>query len=280
MSEMMSDVYLKFWGTRGSLPVSGPMHQKYGGNSSCVELAYHDQHIIIDGGSGLRFLGDELVQKGVKNITLLISHFHNDHLCGIPFFAPLFDPEVTIKIYALPNDEGVTLKQALARYMAPPTYPVGLDIFKANIEFVNGCSGEEWAIGDIAIKSHPIPHPGGCHAYRLSTPSQSIVYATDTEHVIGALNQELADFARQADYLLYDCTYDDDEFDKFIGFGHSTWQEGVRLCQHAEIENLAIIHHAPELTDAMLDERADRAAKIFKNAFVASDFLKIHLNHS
>mgnify|MGYP000344934646 CR=1 FL=1 len=140
-------------------------------------------------------------------------------------------------------------------------------------------SGAELNVGDIKITNHSIPHPGGCHAYRFDMNEASIVYATDTEHVPGTLNQNLVGFCNQADYLLYDCTFDDDIFADKIGYGHSTWQEGVRLCKAAKVANLAIMHHAPELTDIELDQRAQKASRMFKTAFVAADFQKIPLIH-
>ncbi len=277
---MKNSHYLKFWGTRGSIPVSGSMHSKYGGNSSCVEIRYGAHCLVIDGGSGMRFLGDALVQEGIKEIDVFISHFHNDHICGIPFFAPLFDAESNIRFHAVNSEDGISLKQVLQTYMSPPIYPMSMNIFTANVSFHELASGCALQFDKIKVTNHPIPHLGGCHAYRFDTQDESIVYATDTEHIPGKINQKLIDFAAKADYLLYDCTYDDDTFEKTIGYGHSTWQEGVRLCQKGNVDKLAIMHHAPELTDDMLDKRAKKAASMFKNAFVAADFQEIPLIHN
>ena len=276
---MTEQTYLKFWGTRGSIPVSGDMHAKYGGNSSCVEIRHKEHCLIVDGGSGLRFLGESLAAEGRKQVDIFISHFHNDHICGIPFFAPLFDPEAQVRFHAVNNEDGISFEQALATYMSRPTYPVGMEIFNAEVSFHELPSGANLSAGDINISNHPIPHPGGCHAYRFDMDVAAIVYATDTEHVPGALNQDLVEFCKNADYLLYDCTYDDESFAEKTGYGHSTWQEGARLCQAARVANLAIMHHAPELTDAQLDLRAEKAAQLFENAFVAADFQKIPLIH-
>ncbi|MGC6512718.1 MAG: MBL fold metallo-hydrolase [Parvibaculales bacterium] len=276
---MAEQNYFKFWGTRGSLPVSGEMHTKYGGNSSCVEIRHNGKCLVMDGGSGLRFLGESLVEEGVRQIDVFISHFHNDHICGIPFFAPLFDPEAEVRFHAVNNDDGISFEQALATYMSPPTYPVGMEIFAARVSFNELPSGTQLAVDDVHVTNHPIPHPGGCHAYRFDMGGTSLVYATDTEHVPGDLNQDLAAFCNQADYLLYDCTYDDEGFAEKTGYGHSTWQEGVRLCAAGNVKNLAIMHHAPELTDAQLDLRAEKAVCLFEKAFVAADFQKIPLIH-
>ena len=285
--------HLKFWGTRGSLPVNSPAHAKYGGNSSCVEVCFGDaasatsatgaaspaSAVLIDGGSGMRMLGEKLAKQGVKDIHILISHFHNDHICGIPFFAPLFEADVTVTFHTIAKSTAQNFETALNMYMADPIYPVGTDIFDAQIIYKSHAEGAVIKLPhNMTATSHPIPHPGGCHAYRITDGQRHVVYATDTEHDPQAMNTALVDFIKNADVLIYDCTYDDADFDRFIGFGHSTWQEGIRLCQAAQVRRLAIFHHAPERNDAALDAIAEKARRLFDGAVVTGDFQTMRID--
>lgn len=279
MTDKNTTYHLKFWGTRGSLPVNSPAHIKYGGNSSCVEVRLDGSVIIIDGGSGMRLLGENLVRQGCKNIHIFMSHFHNDHICGIPFFAPLFDKETSVTFHTIAEDNPDGFEKILKIYMSEPTYPVGTEVFNAKVSYEIHPSGSVIPLTGVRVTSHPIPHPGGCHAYRLSDGARDIVYATDTEHTPDKINQSLVAFIQNADVLIYDCTYEDENFGSFIGYGHSTWQEGVRLCQAGNVSKLAIFHHAPEHNDRMLDSIGRKAQELFSGAVVTADFQTMWIEH-
>ncbi|EJW21326.1 hypothetical protein IMCC14465_11220 [alpha proteobacterium IMCC14465] len=269
---------VKFWGTRGSLPVSGKNHVTYGGNTSCVEIGTsreNGQFVIIDAGSGLYALGESLTarkaQNYQKNYHICLSHFHLDHLMGIPFFAPLFQSDCSVHFHTITEDAPDGFEPVLNRLMSDPFFPIESNIFEADVQYHSHASGAEIDLGDVKLTTCPIPHPGGAHAYRVQIADKNIIYATDTEHETDNLNSELVAFSQNADLMLYDCTYDDNEFEDKKGFGHSTWQEAIRLAQLAHVKNLAIYHHDPSRTDVQLDEIEKKAQLVFKNSFVAAD---------
>ena len=272
----MSRLEVKFWGSRGSLPRNSPDHIKYGGNTSCVEIRHQNQTVIMDGGSGLSLLGEHLVEQHKTtgenaDIHILFSHFHNDHICGVPFFAPLYEPGFRVHFHTVAEDAPHGFQPVLEQYMAAPLFPVEPDIFRAKVMFHQHRSEQAFELAGITINSCPMPHPGGAHAYRLSAAGQNVVYATDTVHDTATINRRLVGFIRRAGLLIYDCTFDDAEFSEVASQGHSTWQEGVRLCQAAEVRHLAIFHHAPYRTDTELDEIGKKAQILFEGAFVAAD---------
>lgn len=273
---MADNFAVKFWGTRGSLAVSGPAHRLFGGNTACVEVSHGGQSLIFDAGSGLLACGDALLARGVKEIDIFLTHFHADHLCGLPFFPPFFDASFNVRLHSFDTGNATT-QAAVDAYMRPPLFPVTRDIFTAQVEFFTHAPQTQIAIGDFQVDACPIPHPGGAHALRASIGTRACVYATDTEHQPGTPNDALVAFMRQADLAIYDCTYCDEEFDARIGWGHSTWQEGVRLAQAAAVENFAIFHHDPKRSDTALLEIERAARALFKGAFAARDFQTVEL---
>lgn len=268
---------LEFWGTRGSLPMNTPQHRLFGGNTSCVALRSGEDMAVFDAGSGLVHLGTKILATARRDIDIFFSHFHSDHICGLPFFKPLFDPSFSVRLHSFGSNEA-SLKQALNAYLSNPIFPIGLADFKAQIDFVEHEADDVVACGDLHMRAQAIPHPGGAHALKASTSANAhFVYATDTEHEPHAPNQDLIGFMHGVDLAVYDCTYDDDEFATRRGWGHSTWQEGVRLAQAAQVKQFGIFHHEPERTDDMLLEIEAQAQKIMPNCFVTRDFMHIEV---
>ena len=267
---------LVFWGTRGSLPMNTPEHKIYGGNTSCVSVQSGAQLAIFDAGSGLIHLGSQLMAQGVRDIDICFSHFHSDHICGLPFFKPLFDPNCKIRLHSFGDNEA-TLYEAVSNYLSRPIFPITLDDLHAELSFVHHEEGEAVSLGSLTISALAIPHPGGAHALKAEAEGKSFVYATDTEHTPGAPNEALIGFLHQADLAVYDCTFDDSEFEQKRGWGHSTWQEGVRLAAAAEVRKFGIFHHEPERTDAALAEIERQAQADYPVAFVTRDFLEMQL---
>lgn len=265
-----------FWGTRGSLPMNTPEHKIYGGNTSCVSVQSGAHLAILDAGSGLIHLGSQLVEQGVSEIDICFSHFHSDHICGMPFFKPFFNPDCSIRLHSFGTNEA-TLEEAVSSYLSRPIFPITLQDFRADVRFVHHQEDEVMHVGNLSIDAHAIPHPGGAHALRAKAEGKSFVYATDTEHTPGAPNEDLIAFLHRADMAIYDCTFDDNEFDQKRGWGHSTWQEGVRLANAAEVKRFGIFHHEPERTDSALAEIERKAQADCPVAFVTRDFLEMRL---
>lgn len=265
-----------FWGTRGSLPMNTPEHKIYGGNTSCVSVQSGAQLTIFDAGSGLIHLGSQLMEQGVKEIDICLSHFHSDHICGLPFFKPFFNPDCSVRLHSFGTNEA-TLEEAVSSYLSRPIFPITLSDFLADVHFVHHDEDAVLTLGSLAIDAHAIPHPGGAHALRAKAEDKCFVYATDTEHDPGNPNQGLIAFMRGADLAIYDCTFDDSEFEQKRGWGHSTWQEGVRLAGMAEVKQFGIFHHEPERTDTQLAEIERKAQADLPIAMVTRDFLEVNL---
>jgi len=276
-------MHLVFWGTRGSLPMNTPKHRLFGGNTSCIGVQAGDDVVVFDGGSGLIHLGSEMIESDRTEIDICFSHFHSDHICGLPFFKPFFDSAFTVRLHSFGTNDA-TLYNATSSYLSSPIFPIGLADFKAQVEFIEHDANDELNIGALRVTACPIPHPGGAHALKAISPAsapadnaKSFVYATDTEHDPKAINESLVGFMSGADMAVYDCTYDDAEFDAKKGWGHSTWQEGVRLALAAKVAQFGIFHHEPERSDDMLLAIEAQAQEMMPQSFVTRDYMRIEL---
>jgi phosphoribosyl 1,2-cyclic phosphodiesterase len=267
---------LTFWGTRGSLPMNTPEHRIFGGNTSCISVQAGDNQVIFDAGSGLIHLGSQLMAQDAREIDICFSHFHSDHICGLPFFKPFFNPKAKVRLHSFGIAEA-TLHDALTIYLSRPIFPISLDDFKAKVDFIHHPDGEALEIGGIGVQALGIPHPGGAHALKAQADGKSFVYATDTEHIINQPNQALIAFLHEADMAVYDCTFDDSEFEQRRGWGHSTWQEGLRLAEAAQVKKFGIFHHEPERSDTALTEIETRAQTILPQSFVTRDFMQLEV---
>jgi phosphoribosyl 1,2-cyclic phosphodiesterase len=263
---------VKFWGVRGSIACPSPDHVVYGGNTSCLEIIAGDERIIMDAGTGIRNLGQEFIKDGVRKGTLLLTHSHWDHINGFPFFGPAFmaNSRFTIAAGHLYNAGGI--ENVLASQMANPTFPVPLEALQATLTFEDFKAGDSWNL-DAATKivTMPLNHPNGATGYRVEHGGKAICYVTDTEHVIGKPDQNVLKLIEGADIVIYDCTYTDQEFKAKIGWGHSTWQEGVRLCKMANVRQLAIFHHDPDHNDDFMRQVEVDARKEWEGTVVSRE---------
>ncbi len=272
---------IKFWGVRGSIPCPGSETVRYGGNTSCVEMQVGRERLIFDGGTGLRLLGQSLMAESPVKAHLFFTHSHWDHIQGFPFFTPAFIRGNTFKIYAVPSPNGVTMKQRLHDQMSHPNFPVPLQIMRADLEFYNLEMGETLNYGDVSVETRPLNHPGEAVGYRVNWQGLSAAYITDTEHFPDRLDDNVLALAWQADVMIIDATYTDEEYNdpKYskVGWGHSTWQQAVKIAQAAQVKQLVLFHHDPVHNDDFLDRIGEQVRKIFPETIFAREGLSIEL---
>lgn len=265
-----------FWGVRGSIACPGPETVRYGGNTSCLEVMCGDRRLIFDGGTGLRKLGDKLATQGPLDTDIFFTHSHFDHVCGLPFFAPLFMPGNKIELWAghlLPEN---TFQNVLIKLMAPPLFPVPPGSFRAHVNYNNFHCGAVITPHDgVTLRTAPLNHPNRATGYRIEFNGRSICYLTDTEHFEDGPDRALVELSAGAELIIYDCCYTDEEYPQFKGYGHSTWQEGVRLVEAANAKTLVIFHHDPSHDDEFMDEIARQAEAMRPGTIVAREAMTL-----
>ncbi|MBT4739169.1 MAG: MBL fold metallo-hydrolase [Rhodospirillaceae bacterium] len=265
---------VKFWGVRGSIACPSPQHVVYGGNTSCLEVFAGDKRIILDAGTGIRQLGFEFIRDSVKEGFILLTHSHWDHINGFPFFGPTFMPNSHFSIHAGHLSDHGGIENVLANQMANPTFPVPLEALQAELDFVDFHAGENWELyPGINLITKPLNHPNGATGYRIEHDGKSICYVTDTEHIIGKPDETVLALIEGADLVIYDSTYTDEEFPEKIGWGHSTWEEGIRLCKVAGVKQLAIFHHDPDHNDDFMRDIEHKAREMWDGALVAREHM-------
>ena len=275
-----SPMIVRFWGVRGSLASPGAGTLGVGGNTSCVEVRCGAETIIFDMGTGLRPLGIALSQNGPVRANLFLSHYHWDHIAGLPFFAPAYDPRSELAIYGATR-RGRGVRQILAGQMVDPYFPVGLGEFNARLRFVPLQDGGRARVGAAELRAAELNHPGGALGFRLEHGGKVMVYATDFEHGTDA-DDRLVELARDADLLIFDAQYTPAEYSaegplSKRGWGHSTYAVGADIARRANVGKLALYHHAPDRDDAGIARLAASAQKLHKGAFAAREGLTLEL---
>lgn len=274
---------VKFWGVRGSIPSPGPATVRYGGNTTCVELRTQGEIIILDGGTGLRPLGRALIAEfhdQPLQLTLLLSHTHWDHIQGLPFFTPIYEPHCRLRILGF---EGARrgLVNVLTGQMESPYFPVPFGELPGNIE-VDEIKDLDFPVGNVRVQAWFANHPGICVGYRIQTPDGTVVFFPDNEPhcryaADGSVHSTRADasleyaqsqeakmieFIRGADVVMLDAQYDRAEYERHIGWGHGCVDDVVMLAIKAEVKQLFLFHHDPDHDDAKIDEMLARAREI------------------
>lgn len=274
---------VKFWGVRGTIPCPASSHMIFGGNTSCVEVVAGDCHLALDAGTGLRLLGKSWLADDVRQGVLLLSHTHLDHISGFPFFQPAFCPGFHLHVVAGhlkgSDDPGLDIKTVLSRQMERPLFPVPLQTMGCHLTFGEVKSGESFLIGDdVLVRTAPLNHPDGATGYRIEYRGHSVTYVTDTEHFPDRADTNIVDLSDQTDLLIYDSTYTDEEYlAGKIGWGHSTWREGVKLARSAGVRRLALFHHEPDHDDATMAEIERDAQRLWSQTFAAREGMTINL---
>jgi phosphoribosyl 1,2-cyclic phosphodiesterase len=263
---------VRFWGVRGSIACSGPRTARYGGNTSSLEVRCGDRMLLFDAGTGIRYLGRAL--DGARlDADIYFTHTHFDHVCGLPFFRPLFQSQNRFRLWAGHLSGAMTLKRVLAEFMMSPLFPVPPEVFRSTLEYRDFKAGETLSAGDVKLRTATLNHPDGATGYRIEFDGRSFCYVTDTEHVPGSLDRNVLALIAGADLVVYDSMYTDEEYRRYVGWGHSTWQEGVRLCKEAGVKRLAVFHHDPEHDDDMLDGIAREVERLMPGSVVAHEGL-------
>jgi phosphoribosyl 1,2-cyclic phosphodiesterase len=252
---------------------------KYGGNTSCIEVEADGQRYVFDAGTGIRALGAEYMEKNVREATLLLTHTHWDHIHGFPFFSPAFDKKRNFRVFAghLSKTLG-GVRSALASQMSEPLFPVPLEVMAAKLDFVDFQAGEQMNLRrGTRLRTAKLNHPNGATGYRIEHAGRAICYITDTEHLPNRLDSAILGLIEGADLVIYDSTYTDAEFPKYVGWGHSTWEEGVRLCRAASVKKLALFHHDPSRDDTAMAAIERKAKKAWSRCVAAREGMTIRV---
>lgn len=281
----MTDFRVIFWGVRGSYPAPGPHTVRFGGNTPCVQLQIGSHLLILDAGTGICSLGQRLQAmsdgKPVEG-TLLITHAHWDHIQGFPFFTPAFQAANRFCIYGTGSGD-VSFSEILHGQMCGPYFPVGMSEMEAELQLVEIVPGCEWELpAGITVKTFANNHPNGGVSYRIEHEGRSCSYISDLEHHREP-DTALATFVHGTDLLIYDANYTLLEYEGIagsparIGWGHSTWEEGIKLFHAANARRLAFFHHDPNRSDTELEEMEREVQKTEPDCFAAREGMVIEL---
>lgn len=256
------------WGTRGSIPSPGHSTAHFGGNTSCLLVRAGERRFIFDAGTGIRGLGQRMLEEGGRiDADLFLTHFHWDHIQGIPFFAPLYNPETDIRIHGAPQGDR-SVESIFRAQLKPIYFPIPFEALEANMQFRHIDEGP-WESGDVTVHAIRMRHPANTYGYRIDTKDLSVAYMPDNE-LVGAeypvepdWYDHLVEFLGDVDLLVHDAMFTDEEYPAREGWGHSTFTQAVQLAQRAGVRSLRFFHHAPDRSDAeLLDILTDLSERL------------------
>lgn len=270
---------VRFWGVRGSIPVPGPETLRVGGNTTCVSVETNDHIIVFDAGTGIRKLGQYLEQgrQSALKGCIFLSHYHWDHIQGLPFFAPAFRPKNRFHLFGEKKGSG-DLYAVLSEQMQIPYFPVSMDAQEGLVTFNEIQPGDVVRVQTgLNVLTTELNHPNGAVGFRIETADGTVCIITDHEHPDDGLDPSVIEFARGADVLIHDAPYDPGEKrGPKKGWGHSSWEEAALVARSAQVRRLFLSHHDPDRTDADLDDVLVKARKVFGNTNIAME--QTHFN--
>jgi phosphoribosyl 1,2-cyclic phosphodiesterase len=271
---------VKFWGVRGSTPTPQAGNLRYGGNTSCVEVRFADHRYIFDCGTGFRTLGQQLERaSNGKPIAahIFVSHFHWDHIQGIPFFRPLYENGQNRFVFHS-SRRTRTLERVMEEQMASPYFPVNTSEMKAQRNFYDMEEGQTQLDDEATMRAMWLNHPQGCMGFRLETKKGVLVYATDNEPGDPVFDKNVRKLAEGADVLIYDAQYLPEEYEaRRRGWGHSHWREAVNIVMQSGAKELVLFHHDPDHDDTVIDKVVQDARNYYPRVRAAAEGMEIQI---
>ena len=293
----MSNAYLRFWGVRGSYAAPFASHLNVGGNTSCVEVRVDDHILICDAGTGIIPFGNELIQqKNIRELMIILTHYHWDHVCGLPFFVPAFIPDWKISFFG-PGDDTAEIKDHVSAQMRAPYFPVGTESWLANINYIEpNIKGLNH--GPIAIEYNNVHHPGTTYGYKIRINGKTIIYISDNEckfieksvsnrqdelndeektlynDMIQEEHQSELELIRDADILIHDAQYTPEDYQKKRGWGHSCYIDTINMAIDAGVKELYLYHHDPNYDDKAIEAIYKHADQIVR---IRNSSMKCHI---
>jgi len=263
----MNNIHVDFWGVRGSVPSPGPETTRYGGNTSCVSITHGNKILILDAGTGIRNLGSSIIGKPDVEIFVIITHTHWDHIQGFPFFTPIYQPDRPVHMFPTLHKKNLVLS-SLIDQMDGAHFPVTPDQVPSNFNFVTENPLEFLSKNGFNLELVPMNHPGSAFGYKLTFDDTVICYYTDNEidppYPKTIDMDDLIEQCRNADILIHDAQYIEEDMPLKHGWGHSLISQVTNLGQSANVKNLVYFHHDPERSDDDLDSQLEHVSKILK----------------
>ncbi|MCH8495466.1 MAG: MBL fold metallo-hydrolase [Balneolales bacterium] len=286
-TETNAKINLRFWGVRGSIPCAEPVNMLFGGNTSCVQIKINgcDDYLILDSGSGIRPLGDELAKgQQQKRGHIFITHAHWDHIQGFPFFKPIYDGSNQVTIH-MPAQTSGDCKQVLTGQLTPTHFPVTADMLHAEIDYITQ-PPEKQDYGSFTAEFMLANHPVATAVYKIQLHGLTLIYAPDNELVPRhldndqAFRHQLIEFCRDADILIHDGNYSLDMYEERRNWGHSAWEDATEMAIEAGVKNLYLTHHDPAATDDFLTAREGQLLQRYNDKFVSVQLAREGVEYS
>jgi phosphoribosyl 1,2-cyclic phosphodiesterase len=269
---------VRFWGVRGGIPTPNAATRRYGGNTPCLEVRCGPHLIILDAGTGLRQFGATFDPAIPIDADIMISEHRFDHLCGLPFFGPGYQPNNSFKVWSGQIDDADGIEARLSALMTSPLFPIPLSYIAALKAYGDFQVGSSFAPRPgVQVRTAPLNNPGCATGYRLEYAGASLCYVNNTAHRPGHPDEHILGLIERADLVIYDSFYTDEDYPPAGDPGHSTWQEGVRLCRRAKAKRMIAFQHRPSHDDAFLDDVGDALDKALPGSQVAAEGLTISL---